>query len=131
MKLNDHSVYLLTIPSENFVKGPIIAIAPKYLSETEVGYLVASPTSLGHHIVFDHSESTETELILRDADRVGDDGEPIFWKFEYLTHDLFATLGDTVSEHAQVMQTLTDTYMVQIFYLDYDEDWWQETPSVG
>lgn len=131
MKLHEHSVYLLTIPSENYVPGPIIAIAPKYFSETEVAYLVPSPTSVGHNIIFDQMESSETELVLRDAAREGNDGKPIFWKFEYLTHALFATLGDSVSEHAATMQVLTDTFMVQIFYLDYDEEWWQETPSVG
>jgi hypothetical protein len=131
MKLSDRSTYLVTLPSENYVQGPIIAIAPKYLEETKVGFLVAGGTSLGHQIVFDEVQSSGDELILKDADRVGDDGKPIYWKFEYLTHDLLATLGDTVSEHAKVMQTLTDTYMVQIFYSDYIEDWWREKPSVG
>lgn len=131
MKLYDRSVYLLTIPSENYLQGIIIAIAPKYFAENEVGFLVTSPTSIGHHIVFDHVESSETEIVMRDAERVGDDGEPVYWKWEFLTHDRFATLGNHVSGHDEIMRTLTDTYMVQIFYLDYNEEWWQEKPSLG
>lgn len=142
MPLNFTGMYKLIDATLNYIRVPQIAMAPRHvdIEVPELGgvheawqYLVPNDVNLGHTIVGQVVTDEDDFFEIQDLIREGDDGEPVVWRFEPLTFEVWTQMGKDgyVSGWDVLKDAITDDDSLSNFY--YHEwllsrlEWWHET----
>jgi hypothetical protein len=100
MPFNFEEVYLVTNPSGNFMRSPMIALGVRPVrdraehSDDFVNgwqFLVDNDAHGGHQILGSIVRDEGGVIEVRDIDKRGDDKKPVVWRFEPLTLPIWYT----------------------------------------
>lgn len=100
MPFDFEQVYLLTNPSQNFMRSAKIALGvrptrdrPEHSDDFVSGwqFLVDSDAHGGHQILGDIIRDEGGLIEVQDIDKRGEDGKPVVWRFEPLTLPVWST----------------------------------------
>jgi hypothetical protein len=137
MPLNPNAVYQLSDLSDNYVRSKMIVMGVKPTTQTrtlgveededggeETGVIFITNTEQGHYILGEQKD-TEGGVQIVDADRVGDDGEPVVWEFRPLTMELFDAMGPSISGFEELRKTVNTEELLHTFFIEnfLPDDW--------
>jgi hypothetical protein len=139
MPLDFGGMYVLSNPSNNYLKSIQIAMAPKLVEvtntatgekEKEWQYLSANDVSLGHTIRGEVLSDKDGVVDMKDLRRDGDDGKDVVWRFEPLTYARWKALGEqgSISGYTPASSIKTDADVIHMYQMDWLQpclSWWK------
>lgn len=137
MGLNFKTVYRLSNVGGNFLPGWMVAMGVRVVQENNGKphwqFLVNSEVHGGHSLSGEVlSEIADGTVEILDAEKRGDDGGRVLWRFEPLTlarWEEMANVGQ-VTGYEELRKYIKDDADVVTFYVEkYMDDWWQEFPE--
>jgi hypothetical protein len=142
MPLKFSSIYVLSDVNQNFIKVQQIAMAPRVVkvknpitgdAQEEWQFLVPSEVSMGHTVLGEVVSDTDSTVDIEDKGRIGDDGNPILWRFEPLTLAAWNAMGERGDIDGWEVLTKnlhTDEELLRFYNYDWllpRLEWWKET----
>lgn len=135
MPFDSMGVYKLSDVNQNYIGAAQIAMAPRRVqaadaNEEEWQYLGANDVVLGHTIVGKPIDGDAGVIEIEDQNRKGRNAQPVVWRFEPLTLELWNEMGEAgeISGWEELQKDIKDDDSLVDFYrthwVEPQLDWW-------